>query len=206
MPNFYVYAPVSGQVGSCWTGPVTCLPNHAGCGNVNTINTDGRYCGSTYSCGPCCHPRVSCSEPQDIKTGISTPSIDFVADPVVGSIWVGLSTGVCGPSSNCSTIPYTRIVNIHMFSGSMGSGTSLGVVTFAHVDSPLTSSYYNTFIGPGTGHAYRTIGSVPSGTCGSCYTGPHVHWEHCGNSIINSGISCGDTMIRSLSWVFQYTY
>lgn len=25
-------------------------------------------------------------------------------------------------------------------------------------------------------------------------------------SIVNSSISCGDTMLRSLSWVFQYTY
>lgn len=205
MANFYVYAPVTGTVGSCWTGSVTCPADPDGCGNSGQMSATGKYCGGTYSCGPCCHPSVSCSEPQDIQVS-GAPNIIFTADSIVRSIGVTRSSNACSSGSGCSSLPYTRVLTVYMYSGLNGTGIQLGAVTFAHVNNPLATGYYNTATEPGTGHAYKVIGSVPSGTCGQCYTGQHVHWERCGNSIVNSSISCGDTMLHSLSWVFRYSY
>lgn len=205
MPSFYVYAPVTGTVVSCWTGPVTCAPNPVVCRTDRQIAATGKYCDQ-LSCGSCCHPSVSCSEPQDINTGTATPDIVFTADPIVASIWVGLANNSCSAASGCSSLPYTRVMNVYMYSGLNGSGKLLGAVTFAHVNNGLPSGYYNTSIEPGTGRAYKVIGSVAPGSCGQCYTGPHVHWERCGNSVVNGSISCGDTMLRGLSWVFRYFY
>lgn len=206
MPGFYVYAPITGTVTSCWTGPVACPADPNGCGNRRQIAATGKYCGGAYTCGPCCHPSVSCNEPQDIMTGGGTPDIVFTADPIVASIWVGLASNACSSESGCSSLPYTRVMTVYMYSGLNGSGTFLGVVIFVHVNNAIASGYYNTSIEPGTGHAYKVIGSVPPDSCGRCYTGPHLHWERCGNSVVNSSISCGDTMLRSLSWVFRYSY
>lgn len=203
MATFYVYAPMTGTVNSCWTGPVSCPPDPTGCKNTSTLYTTGKYCSG--SCGPCCHVSVGCAEPQDIGP-VGAPDIALIADPIVGSIWVGYATNACGAGSGCSSLPYTRVATVYMYSGLSGSGTLLGAVIFAHVNNPIASGYYNTSIEPGTGHAYKVIGSVSTGNCGTCFQGTHCHWEHCGNSIVNSSISCGDTMLRSLSWVFQYTY
>lgn len=211
MSSPYVYAPVNGQVTSCWDfgAPVTCPANWSACRTTNPIyNATGWYCGPAYCDQVCCHPSVTCSQPQDIGTGSSAPTIYFCADSVVKSIWIGYISNVCLPP--CNYAPFTNGMNVYMYSGLGGTGTQLGVVSYYHVNNRAASGFHNTYTNIYSGHSNYVLGQVIDssvyGNCPGCFEGSHVHWERCGNSVANGSISCGDTMLTDLSWVFRYSY
>jgi len=206
--TLYVYAPVTGPVASCWDfgSPVTCPANLDGCGNSAQIsNATGFYCSSQYTCGVCCHPSVTCSQPQDID-GSSGTAIYFIADPVVQSIYISYISNVCSVGSGCSGTAYSQGVNVYMYSGKAGGGVQLGLLSYGHVGSRAAAGYHDTYPNIYSGHSTFQLGVVLGGSCDDCFTGSHVHWEHCGTSTPNGSISCGDTMITDSSWVWQYTY
>lgn len=168
-------------------------PDPSGCGNTGYIyNATSDYCGS------CCHPSVYCTQPIDIGSG-SGRVLDFWASPAVASIYVTPTYGnVCAAAVGS---PWDDGIVIDMYTGTYQSGTHIGTLYYAHVENPFSGGV-NTV---GGGVTY--LGYTPTNPCGcSCYQGHHVHVEHCGNSVVNSSISCGDTMIEGASWIFRYDY
>lgn len=197
MAAFYVYAPYTGTFNSRWNDACT-------------------Y-GSDY-CPTPCHPAAWGTRPADIGAGAgqeisfwTSPTIGSSTYPVLSIVVSSLSGGVCLNTS--IPLPWDGGMKVEMRSGFNGAGALLGTVYFAHVQN-VASGAFNTING---GVTY--IGYVPSScptcpgyctncsdcsTC-ECYRGHHIHIERSGNSVHNSSISCGDTMIEGASWIYKYT-
>lgn len=105
----------------------------------------------------------------------------------IGSIKTYHRLGI-GCLSECSNQPQDDAVEVHLYTGSGGSGTLVGKVLYVHVEDILVSDggTYNV-------SGYVSIGWVPADACGSCYTGAHTHVQSDSGASLVSGLTdCGD--------------
>lgn len=185
--SFYVYAPFGTTTlggGSYWD---------TACASLSAYCTGG------------CHPTVYCSYPYDISAGaVGGQWIDFWADPSCLSVVITLTgTNACSPSEPA---PWGNVVTVECYSGTLGSGSLLGTMVFAHVDSPSVGTYDT---GWDAAHVLRGVtewakvaGNCPN-DCGGCFQGPHIHVEACGASGYNSAIGCSGVTEDS-TWMYYW--
>ena len=199
MSEFYVYAPISGQVNSRWVSTGTC-----------TSGSD--YCEGT------CHPAPWGTRPMDIGaypgseiSFWSSPTIGGWSYPVLSIVVTKLASGACLNSS--IPAPWKQGMKVEMRSGYNGAGALLGTLYYAHVNNPAEGAH-DTINGGVTYIGYVPDSCPPCEFCQpdcictqcQCYKGGHIHFERSGNSVHNDSISCSDSMIEGASWVYKYTY
>lgn len=118
-----------------------------------------------------------------------TQRIECAPGVGIGSIKTYHRLGI-GCLSECSNQPQDDAVEVHLYTGSGGSGTLVGKVLYVHVEDILVSDggTYNV-------SGYVSIGWVPADACGSCYTGAHTHVQSDSGASLVSGLTdCGDSI------------
>lgn len=163
----YVYASISGTIGS--TG-------------------NGYYCsGGTHS--PCNSTHSKCV---DI---IGSGTIKLIVNyPYVRSFYTTI-TYECAPG--CAD-KYRRLLTLDLY-GDTNQTCYVGTVAYGHVDTPYVT---NGSVGILTSGTY-SIGTVPSGSCGTWYTGPHSHMEMAGGTLMS--LSCNQT-VGSSTAIYSFRY
>ncbi|MDP2362723.1 MAG: hypothetical protein Q8M94_03020 [Ignavibacteria bacterium] len=93
---------------------------------------------------------------------------------------------------------YRRAITVELYGKSNGV-CYIGSVRYAHVASPAVS--HNTLYNLSSGS--KLLGTVPTGSAGSCYSGPHSHMERTGG--VTVAPCCGATVSTSTN-IYRYTW
>lgn len=180
MATAYVRSPISG----CITGRTQYC-----CGACTGGDVCSGSCGTHGTC-------VGWSSPVDIAgSGGLYLRVNY---PTVRSIRTIVELRCC--SSSCAN-KYRRTIKVELYAQS-NAVCYIGSVMYGHVDGPLVSS--NTVYNLSS--SSKQLGTVPSGSCGGCYTGPHSHMERSGGS--TSAPCCAASVSTSTniySWTFDPT-
>ena len=177
----YVRSPISG----CITG----RNNYC---NGNCSNPDSTCTGSGNTHGTC----MSSTSPVDIGgTGTINLRVNF---PNVLSVITYINLVCC---STTYANDYRRMVTVELYGKSNGK-CFIGKVRYGHVANPsvANNTIYNL---PTSG--VLALGTVPSGSPGSCYTGAHSHMERSGSTGSTLAPCCGTT-VSSSSNIYKFTW
>jgi hypothetical protein len=184
MTTAYVRAPFSG----CISGKaVYCVADEPGehcCNCDDSCNGSG---GTHWTCGGGSNPIDICGTAgSSIYLRVNYPTVRCV------QVWVAFPC-----CSGCAD-KYRRTVKVDLYSQPNMVGY-IGTIVFAHVDNPtvLDGQMFNL-----TSSSLK-LGYVPSGSCGNCFTGPHVHMERYGGS--TASLCCCSSVTTSsniYSWNF----
>ena len=157
-------------------------------------NGNGNYCSGGYH-APCKSGDGNCID----IAGVNDVFLRINSYSVVGSVKV-IEEFYCAPG--CAD-KYRRIITCELWQYQNLGGVYIGRVAFGHIDAPQ-------YTGTQTVNMYSNlirIGSVPSGTCGSYYTGAHSHIEY--NPSPSTGqlapLSCYNS-IGTSDWMYRITY
>lgn len=189
----YVYAPFGGGLSSRWD---------------DTCTYGSRYCGDDGVC----HGTGMGTRPVDIGAGSGGQWIDFWCDPGVLSLRTIAYAGT--GCSGTYDAPWDNGTVVEMWSGTVSGGSPtgslLGSVFFAHLDSPYIGSLNtgwdaNQVLRGWTQWAKVAVQGACSGSCyNNCYQGPHVHMAAISPSCFNSGLGCGSTVTKGASWIYCF--
>lgn len=176
----WIYAGYTGTLESCYGSPAEYRKCRAGEGDPGDVICD---CYSS-------HPLIEANYPTDISaTGLT--SVALIASNTVKSFITTKHDGnSCG--GTCTDPGIDDSLEVEMFTGLNGTGTSVGTVWYFHVSNRIADATRNMGYYSSTKGVYYSICKVASGSCGSCSSGPHVHHETSGNCwyTLSCSISC----------------
>lgn len=189
----YIYAPIGGPAGSCFSGgsPVYCN-------------------GSSCTGDP--HSSVRCSNPLDISAyGDAYIYIDSSCLSI-NTWYVGESA--CRSCTGCSSSPYTIVIQVDLYSGANKGGTLFGSVVFAHATS-VNYGLQNLATYGSIKKSPSKIYTTPTGSCGGldcngdgkpdyCFTGSHVHMEFCSANGVNTSWGCTNQYVAASTWIYYW--
>jgi len=168
------------------------LLHHMAGDSIRNGNGVGDICnGSCGNHGTC----VGGTSPVDIaRTGGSWNLYLRVNYPTVKSIKTYVELRCC---TGCAT-KYRRTIKVKLYQCPNAIGY-IGTVMYAHVDNPQVAhnKVYNLT------SSSKKLGTMPTGSCGGCYTGPHSHMERSGGS---TSAPCCATDVSTSTKIYSWTF